>query len=158
MAPLVALLGQPLQSSSVKSWLAGLPSTESTTVDWSDEGESHRFLESKTAGVAIKHSDEDTIETIFLMSEGKDGFSQYRGDLGHGLAFSSSQEDVIRAFGKPSLHRQAGLGLFNQRTGEIMRFDYPGHSVHFQFRAEGQGIEQVTLMIASAVPGRTRAG
>jgi len=157
MAPLVALLGQPLQSASVKGWLATLPPTESATVDWSDEGEIHRFLESKAAGVAIKHSDEGNIQTIFLMSEGKDGFSQYRGELGHALVFSSSPDDVMRALGKPSLHRPASLGLFNQRTGEIMRHDYSAHSVHFQFRAGGQGIEQVTLMTAAAVPGRERA-
>lgn len=158
MAPLIALLGQPLESSPVKSWLADLPSTESTTIDWSDEGEIHRFLESKAAGVEIKQSDEGNIETIFLMSEGKDGFAQYRGELGHGLAFSSSPEDVMRALGKPSLHRPAGLGLFNRRHGQIMRYDYPDHSVAFQFRDEGQGIEQVTLMTAAAVPGRGRAG
>jgi hypothetical protein len=142
----------------VKSWLARLPATESTTIDWSDEGETHRFLESKTAGVAIKHSDEGNIETIFLMSEGMDGFGQYRGELGHGLAFSSSPEDVMRALGNPSLQRPAGLGLFNQRHGEIMRYDYPEHSVAFQFRDEGQGIQQVTLMTAATVPGRARAG
>jgi hypothetical protein len=158
MAPLIELLGQPIQSSPVKSWLAGLPSTKPTTIDWSDEGEIHRFLESKAAGVAIKHSDEGNIETIFLMSEGKDGFAQYRGELGQGLAFSSSAEDVMRALGKPSLHRQAGLGLFNQRHGEIMRYDYPEHSVAFQFREECPGIQQVTLMTAATVPGRARAG
>ena len=158
MAPLIALLGQPLQSSPVKSWLAGLPSTESTTIDWSDEGEIHRFLESKAAGVAIKHSDEGIVETIFLMSEGKEGFAQYRGGLGQGLAFSSSPDDVVRALGRPSLHRPAGLGLFNQRHGEIMRYDYPEYSVAFQFRDEGQGIQQVTLMTAAVVPGGSRAG
>jgi hypothetical protein len=158
MAPLIALLGQPLQSSPVKSWLAGLPSVESSTIDWSDEGEIHRFLKSETAGVEIKHSDEGNIETIFLMSEGKDGFAQYRGELGHGLAFSSSPQDVVRALGKPSLHRPAGLGLFNQRHGEIIRYDYPEHSVAFQFRDDGQGIQHVTLMTAATVPGRARAG
>lgn len=158
MAPLIALLGQPLQSPLVKAWLAGLPSTEPTTIDWSDEGEMHRFLQSKAAGVEIKHSDEGNIETIFLMSDGKDGFAQFRGDLGKGLAFSSSPEDVTRVLGKPSLHRPAGLGVLNRRHGEIMRYDYPEHSVAFQFREEGQGIETVILMIAATVPGRASAG
>jgi hypothetical protein len=157
MAPLIALLGQSLHSPLVKAWLAALPSTEPTTIDWSDEGEIHRFLQSKAAGVEIKHSDEGDIDTIFLMSEGKDGFAQFRGDLGEGLVFSSSPEDVMRALGKPSFRRPAGLGLLNLRHGEIMRYDYPEHSVAFQFREEGLGIEQVTLMTAATVPGRARA-
>ena len=158
MAPVLALLGQSLESPPVRSWLGSLPQVKANILDWSDEGEVHRYLESKAGGVAIKHSDEGKIEAIFLMSEGRDGFSQYRGDLGCGLTFLCSPDQLVRAFGEPSLHRPAADGLFNQRTGEIMRFDYPEYSIHFQFRADEPGIELITLMTSADVRSLGNAG
>jgi hypothetical protein len=158
MAPVLALLGQSLQAPPVQSWLASLPDVKAEILDWSDEGEVHRYLESKPGGVAIKHSDEGKIEAIFLMSEGRDGFSQYRGDLGRGLTFSCSPDELVQTFGEPSLRRPAAVGLFNQRTGVIMRFDYPEHSIHFQFRADEPGIELITLMTSADVRRLGNAG
>jgi hypothetical protein len=54
------------------------------------------YLTSKTEGIDIYRTTGGTITTIFLMSEGKDEHSEYRGDLGHGLSFRSTLDDVLR--------------------------------------------------------------
>jgi hypothetical protein len=42
-------------------------------------------------------------------------------------------------------------------VGELLRYDYPTHSVHIQFRADHDGIDLVTVMTARQVPGRSVA-
>jgi len=113
-----------------------------------------RYLTSEPDGIRIRLDSDGRIRTIFLMSEGKDGFHRFQGELPGGLAFDSSRGDALKALGSPALYRAAGrVGTFD--LGELLRFDRPSYSVHLQFRATG-GIDLVTIMVASAVPGRSR--
>ena len=115
-----------------------------------------RYLRSERDGLLVKLSGDGEILAIFLMSEGKDGFAQFKGDLPGGFTFQATAPEVLKALGAPAFS-QAGGRFGNFDVGQLMRFDRPAHSVHFQFRPDGEGIALVTLMIAAAVPGRSRA-
>jgi len=115
-----------------------------------------QYLRSKADGLLVKLSDEGEILAVFLMSEGKDGFSQFRGGLPARLSFSSTPAEALKALGAPGYSKPAGkVGSFAH--GELLRFDRPRYSVHFQFRSDRGGIELVSAMTARCVPGRTQS-
>jgi hypothetical protein len=105
----------------------------------------------------VKLSLEGEILAVFMMSDGKDGCSEFRGELPGKLNFAAEPEDAIRALGPPALRRPpatyGGIAL-----GDFLRFDRPGYSIHIQFRADHDGIDLVTAMAARHVPGRSVAG
>jgi hypothetical protein len=152
---LLDLLGENVSSPEVAKVLAEYPGLKPELDDSAaDEGiEPVRYLRSERDGLLIKLSAEGEVLTIFMMSEGKDGFSQFRGELPGNLAFSSRPADALKLFGAPGHSRPAGrVGSF--RHGELLRFDWPGYSIHFQYRGDHGGIELVTAMVAQLVPGR----
>ena len=114
------------------------------------------YLRSARDGLLIKLSAEGEILAILMMSDGKDGCSEFRGELPGRLNFAAEPEDAIRALGPPASRRpEATFG--GHRLGELLRFDWPTHSVHIQFRADHDGIDLVTATTARLVPGRSRA-
>ena len=114
------------------------------------------YLRSLRDGLLVKLSEAGEILAIFLMSEGKDGASEFRGELPGRLNFAAEPEDAIRALGAPAL-RKPPATLGGIRLGELLRFDRPAHSVSIQFRPDHDGIDLVTLMAAAQVPGRSVA-
>jgi hypothetical protein len=114
-----------------------------------------KYLRSPADGVQLKISASGEIVAIFLMSDGKDGFSEYRGELPGRLNFAAEPREAIRAFGPPAL-RRAPATYGGHRLGEFLRFDLPTHSINIQFRADDDGIDLVTAMTAREVPGRSR--
>ena len=156
MHKLLDLLGMNVTSDDVKETLARFPGIHSEVEDLgpgSGIAPAH-YLRSEDDGVLIKCSADGDINAIFLMSEGKDGFEQYDGALPGNLTFASGPEDALRAFGKPAYRREARrIGSLD--VGELLRFDWPDRSVHFQFRSGGAGIDLVTVMAARSVPGRS---
>lgn len=121
-----------------------------------EHGDDVKYLRSTADGVQLKISAEGVIVAIFMMSDGKDGFSEYRGELPARLNFAAEPEDAIRALGAPALRRpEATYG--GHRLGQFLRFDLPTLSIHIQFRADHDGIDLVTAMTAREVPGRSRA-
>lgn len=154
MNALIELLGRNVASPEAKAELARYPALRHEIEELGpDEGElTARYLVSEGDGLRIKVSEEGEIVTIFLMSEGKEGFSQFSGELPAGLTFASTAADTLKALGAPGHSRPPGrVGSFEH--GALLRFDRPGYSVHFLFRKQ-QGIDLVTAIVASAVPGR----
>lgn len=156
MHKLLDLLGINVTSEEAKEILARYPGMHSEVEDLgpgSGIAPAH-YLRSEADGVMIKCNAEGDVNAIFLMSDGKDGFEQFHGTLPGNLRFDSSPEDAIRAFGKPAYRREARrMGSLN--VGELLRFDWPDRSLHFQFRGDGSGVDLVTVMTAKSVPGRT---
>ena len=114
-----------------------------------------KYLRSPADGVQFKISAPGDIVAIFMMSDGKDGFAEFRGELPARLNFAAEPEDAIRALGHPALRRpEATYG--GHRLGPFLRFDLPTHSIHIQFRADHDGIDLVTAMTAREVPGRSQ--
>lgn len=158
MTPLFELLGQNVASDEVKRELARYPGMRSEIQDvGAYEGAAPvHYLYSERDGIRIKCSPEGEIVAIFLMSEGKEGFRQFCGELPGDLSFDAGPQDAIEAFGEPAWRRPAGrIGAYEQ--GELLRFDWPGYSVHVQFRGDNEGIDLVTAMTAKSVPGRSHA-
>ena len=156
MSQLLSLLGKNVASPEAAGALARYPDLRAEVQELApgERVEAVRYLRSEDDGLLIKCSMEGEIRTIFLMSEGKDGFTQFDGELPGHLTFESTPADAIRVFGEPAYRRAAGR-VGNIDLGELLRFDWPSHSVHFQFRGDGDGIELVTAMTAKSVPGRS---
>jgi hypothetical protein len=114
-----------------------------------------KYLRSPADGVQMKLSADGVIVAIFMMSDGKDGFSEFRGELPGRINFAAEPEDAIRVLGPPALRRpEATYG--GHRLGPFLRFDLPTHSIHIQFRPDQDGIDLVTAMTAREVPGRSQ--
>ena len=158
MTPLLDLLGKNVASDEAKRELARFPNMRSEIQDVSpfQDAQPVHYLYSERDGIRIKCSAEGEIVTIFLMSEGKEGFRQFCGELPGDLDFDSTPEDAQRAFGEPAWRRPAGrIGSYEQ--GELLRYDWPLYSLHLQFRGGNEGLDLVTAMTAQSVPGRSHA-
>lgn len=157
MPTLLDLLGRNIAEPDVAARLAAFPGLrpeEGGAPD--DPTKTVRYLRSPAEGLQLKLSEEGEILAIFMMSDGKEGFSEFRGELPGRLHFAAEPPDAIRALGPPAL-RQPPRSYGAYRLGELLRFDGPEHSVHIQFRADDDGIDLVTAMLARQVPGRSRA-
>jgi hypothetical protein len=156
--PLIDLLGKNVASPEAKEQLAQFPRLRSEVQDLApyEGAEAVHYLHSEADGIRIKCSAAGDINAIFLMSEGKEGFRQFCGELPGDLSFDATPRDAMDALGAPAYHRSAGR-LGTHEHGELLRYDYPGYSVHFQFQPDGDGLELVTAMTARSVPGRSHA-
>jgi hypothetical protein len=115
-----------------------------------------KYLRSLEDGLLIKMSEDGEILAIFMMSDGKEGSKEFRGELPGRLNFAAEPPDAIRALGPPALRRPPST-YGEHRLGEFLRFDFPTHSLHIQFRADDDGIDIVSAMTAKQVPGRSHA-
>lgn len=157
MADLLEILGKNVTAPEVKARLADYPRLRPHAGDSPGAGgDPVSYLKSEADGLLIKIAADGEVLAIFMMSDGKDGFAEFRGELPGRLNFAAEPEDAIRSLGPPALRRPpATYGEY--RLGEFLRFDRPTHSIHVQFRADHDGIDLVTAMPARAVPGRSHA-
>jgi hypothetical protein len=158
MSTLLPLLGRNIAEPEVAQRLADYPALKPEEGGGAPEDGTKkvRYLRSLADGLRVKLSEEGEILAIFMMSGGKEGFSEFRGELPGRLNFAAEPEDAIRALGTPAARRgEATYGGY--RLGELLRFDWPAYSVHVQFRADHDGIDLVTAMTARQVPGRSHA-
>lgn len=154
MATLLELLGKNIASPEATEALARYPALRAEEGGGTAPDEDVRYLRSAADGLQIKLSADGEILALFMMSEGKDGCSEFRGELPGRLNFAAEPEDAIRALGVPASRRPAST-YGEYRLGELLRFDWPECSVHVQFRADHDGIDLVTVMPARLVPGRS---
>jgi hypothetical protein len=158
MSNLLETLGRNIAEPEVAKRLAEYPGLrpEEGGPAPEDATKSVRYLRSVADGLLVKLSEDGDILALFMMSGGKDGFSEFRGELPGRLNFAAEPEEAIRALGEPAMRRpEATYG--GHRLGELLRFDWPAYSVHVQFRADHDGIDLVTAMTARQVPGRSHA-
>ena len=158
MGTLLELLGRNIAEPDVAKRLADYPGLrpEECGLAADERTKAVRYLRSPAEGLQLKLSEDGEILAIFMMSDGKEGFAEFRGELPGRLHFAAEPSDAIRALGPPAL-RQPPRAYGGYRLGELLRFDGPVHSVHIQFRADDDGIDLVTAMLARQVPGRSVA-
>lgn len=158
MANLLDLLGKNIAAPDVAKRLAGYPALHPEEDGPSPDArmEPVTYLRSERDGLLIKTSQEGEILAILMLSDGKDGGAEFRGELPGRINFAAEPEDAIRALGSPAW-RQPERTLGGHRLGELLRFDFPAYSLYIQFRAEHDGIDLVTATIARLVPGRRQA-
>jgi len=94
-------------------------------------------------GVEVICDASDRIRTIFL-------------HRGHGaslseIPFSLSRRGVLARYGAPSKSGDARKSVLGER-GAWDRFESPSYCVHFQYRADRDEIDMITLMRPDAVP------
>ncbi|CAM5598294.1 hypothetical protein MAUB1S_10115 [Mycolicibacterium aubagnense] len=97
--------------------------------------------EDKKNGIIFSCNSEELIDAIFVARTGFYGSEK----LYNGLSFSSSREMVGKCLGHPSKSGYSDLGAWD-------RFSFPGYTVHFEYRVEGDGINMVTFMANDVVP------
>lgn len=156
--PLLELLGKNIAAPEATETLALYPGLRPEEGGPSVDGRMRvSYLRSARDGLLIKVSAEGEILAVFMMSDGKDGSSEFRGELPGRLNFAAEPQDAIRALGPPA-SRRAEATYGGHRVGELLRFDWPTHSLHIQFRPDHDGIDLITAMTAREVPGRSVAG
>jgi hypothetical protein len=70
------------------------------------------YLNGRSAGISLALTRDHTIKTVYLYSEGYEGFSEYTGGLPAKLSFSSSRSDVRAALGAPVMSgEKGGMGI-----------------------------------------------
>ena len=156
MPTLLDLLGKNIAAPEVAKRLASYPGLQPEEGGPSPDArmEPVAYLRSARDGLLIKTSQEGEILAILMLCEGKDGGSEFRGELPGRINFAAEPEDAIRVLGPPALRRpEATYG--GHRLGPFLRFDLPTHSIHIQFRPDQDGIDLVTAMTAREVPGRS---
>jgi hypothetical protein len=149
MTALLDLLGKNIAEPATAKRLAEFPGLK-------HEDGGVRYLRSLADGLLIKLAEDGEILAIFMMSDGKDGGSEFRGELPGRLNFAAEPEDAIRVLGPPTSRRPPAT-YGGHRLGELLRYDKPAYSLHIQFRADHDGIDIVSAITAREVPGRSRA-
>lgn len=155
MIPILDLVGRNVAEPEVAKRLADYPALapEDGGLVGEERVQPVKYLRSRADGLLIKLSEDGVILALFLMSDGKDGSSEFRGELPGKINFAAEPEDAIRLLGPPDLRRPpAKYG--GHELGEFLRYDRPAYSLHIQFRADHDGIDLITAMAAKEVPGR----
>jgi len=79
-------------------------------------GSFRAYVERKSEGVAFSFRNDlrddraYVLDGVFSYSEGKDGYTEYRGALPSGISFSNSRDDILRLMGPPKWHRNRADG------------------------------------------------
>jgi hypothetical protein len=146
MSVLTSALCKPLDSPEGRALRRAFPRLQPEVLDLApDEGvQADYYLSSPQEGISLKHTDAGRITDIFLMNEGKDGYSQFVSELPDGLSFASAPAEVRRSLGAPEFELAESSRPFAH--GEILRYQRAGYASHIQFTAGGKGIELITLM------------
>src|SRR6185369_13452125 len=95
--PLIEILGKNVATPEAMETLARYPALRPEEGASTDGPLSVSYLRSARDGLLIKVSAEGEILAVFMMSEGKDGGSEFRGELPGRLNFAAEPEDAIRA-------------------------------------------------------------
>jgi hypothetical protein len=144
---LIALIGQPMDSLAVRSFLQARALERSK---YEDDYEPERYLTSRADGYAIQHKKgkRARVECIWIYLEPAEGYTPFVGPLPRGLRAELSQLEVRRLWGEPSRSGAA------DGEGEWLwdRFDSKAVCVHIAYGRGGVGIRRITLMAPNVAP------
>lgn len=94
-----------------------------------------RYVSFPKDGVSVMFRD-DQLETIFLYTDGLDGFSAYAGEIPFGITLSDSEEKIIAKVERTvaSEGTARGLPFPKRRESSWSRFSLPQYALHAEFR------------------------
>jgi len=137
------LLGRPVTDGELEEYMS------SQAIDVSNElvlksGDFNAYIERPKLGFSLIFTDESMFlgkedqpigkgplffVGVFFYSEGKDGYSQYSGDLPGDIKFSDHRGDVVAKMGEPSWQRK------RRADGSIAadRWDFSDYRVHVTY-------------------------
>ena len=111
------------------------------------------YFASKPNGVQVECDAAGVVKVIFIHSSGHEGFEGYRDPVA-GVELSWDRARIRARLGAPSHRTEAqsipGIGSY----GPSDRYDYPSHSIHFQFHRTEPRVDLITLMAPERVPKR----
>ena len=137
-------LGKDNEDQSFLAFLAQLPSQP----EFSDcEGSAiGGYLRANDLGFEIALNGKGLINTIFLYSGFKDGFSECPFALPKGLSFDQQRRECLTALGPPKLSGGPMADFLTKQPIRWDRWDYEGWALHLEFSMETEQIRMVTLM------------
>jgi len=138
---LTSLLGRNLNDPALAQIISSLGvEPEITEVD------DRYYYEFKNKGLELVFDEDLKLRSIHLYPEGRNGYSQYRGDIPNDITFTLSRSEVHQKLGEPSAF---GGGKVKPVFGVIPRWDlyeYPTYSLHVEYLPGENGISLITLM------------
>ena len=106
---------------------------------------------SKSNGLQVVCDAADTVKVIFAYSSGHEGFVAYR-DAVAGVELAWDRQRVRARLGVPSKTTEAQTLPVLGTYGPSDRYDFPSHSVHFQFHPIDPRVDLITIMSPDSVP------
>jgi hypothetical protein len=103
------------------------------------------YLNAKNAGISFALTRDHKVKTVFLYSEGLEGFSAYGGALPNGLSLASSRAEVRAAVGDPVMSgEKGGIGLM-AIDFSFDRFEDGKNYMNFQYLPGDKGIHLLVI-------------
>jgi filamentous hemagglutinin len=149
MSDLKALLGKRRDDFIVRRFLKELGDDAKVLAE-----EDGTYYEFQQRGVSLLFDLEERLKAIYLYHAGRDGYTQYAGDLPDRITFMDHQDDVLRKLGAPSKAGGGEASLLYEVVPNWIRYDHDGYSVHVELSAADGSVSLVTLMSPEAVPAR----
>ena len=98
------MIGKNIHSSTIQSWL----SKASVSPTISDQYNDHYYYSFKPYGISLCFASTGTLGSIFLYSEARNGYSQYKGELPFGLTFLLNRQKIESILGLPDISGGGG--------------------------------------------------
>lgn len=131
------VLGKSLQK--LRELLDISEAGERTDVDGCDE---HWVF--RKSGLAAKLTN-GHVTSVFLYSDGYEGFAGFQGDTG-GIRLDSSKQVIRFKFGYPTRHREGQTAPVLGTVPNFDRYDYEDYSLHFQYDETGARMRMLTIL------------
>jgi hypothetical protein len=107
------------------------------------------YINAKGAGISFALTQERRIKTVFLYSQGFEGFSAYAGALPLGLTLNSSRAEVRAAMGDPAMSgEKGGVGIMTLDFS-FDRFEKGEHYLNFRYLAGDKAIQLIVIGLCS---------
>ncbi|WP_432263428.1 hypothetical protein [Cupriavidus sp. TMH.W2] len=105
------------------------------------------YVEAKSLGFQARCNAGGEVQTIILKACGEIGFGRYPWLLADGIDISASLEAVEAVFGLQHSRRESGVKPVLGHVGIAIRYDFPAHSIHFEFDPATRRLRMVTISV-----------
>ena len=148
---LMALVGQPVTATDVRSLVAADGLIASTEPDL-EEGEAPRsYLSCPARGYLLSHTS-GRVNALFVFLVPIDEYRAFSQALIAGLSAVSTREDVRLAFGKPARSGEAKTVPVLGRKGAWDRYEQGSLCVHFEYTDPEERVRLITVMTVDTAP------
>jgi hypothetical protein len=143
---LISLLGKSVNNADIKNFMLKL--NEKPEINNFEMIDGTIYYSFKKSGISFLFK-KDKLDTIFLYSEGHEGFKQYKGTIPAGVNFSDNRATANKKLGLPS---QSGGGgkvpeILKSTIDKIPIWDkwrFPRYALHIEYYDDGE-IAMITL-------------
>jgi hypothetical protein len=105
------------------------------------------YYEFPASGLSLMFGADSRLAAVHFYSQGRDGYSQYRGQLPQGLTFLLRQRDVIERLGLPESSGGGGRSILYRAMAPWLRYLVDDYVLHAEFDPVTGKISLVTLSL-----------